>query len=77
MNDRDLEKTYREHLEEDIVLGLSRRLAVPPEQALRLYYTSQLADRIHEGEYGVQYLDHELLTDILEEELRASEPDRV
>lgn len=70
MTDSDLERIYREHLEEDIVLDLSRRLAVPPETALRLYYTSRLADRIHEGEYGVQYLARSLLTDLLEQELR-------
>lgn len=70
MTDSDLEKIYREHLEEAIVLDLSGRLAMLPEQALSLYYTSRLADRIHEGEWGVQYLDHKLLTDILEQELR-------
>ncbi|MBR3268741.1 MAG: hypothetical protein IKI58_08485 [Oscillospiraceae bacterium] len=70
MTGNDLENFYREHLEEDIVLCLSERRNIPPEDAMRLYYHSRLADRIHEGEYGIQYLDYSVLTDILEQELR-------
>ncbi len=69
MTGNDLENFYREHLEEDIVLCLSERRNIPPEDAMRLYYHSRLADRIHEGEYGIQYLDYSVLTDILEQEL--------
>ena len=38
-----------------------------------LYYTSKLADRIHDGSYGIQYLDYNVLTDLLEEEIRNQE----
>ena len=31
------------------------------------YYKSELADKIHEGKYGVQYLDYKVLADILEQ----------
>lgn len=64
-----LENIYREHLEEDIIFCLSERRKISSEQAMELYYTSKLADRIHEGEYGVQYLDYTVLTDMLEQEL--------
>ena len=36
---------------------------------MKLYYSSKLADRIHEGAFGAQYLDPAVLTDMLEEEL--------
>ena len=32
-----------------------------------MYYNSKLAEKIHEGKYGVQYLDYKVLCDILEE----------
>lgn len=67
--ERELENFYREHLEERIIFCLSERRNIPSEKAMELYYQSKLADRIHEGEYGVQYLDYSVLTDILEQEL--------
>ena len=69
MNERELENFYREHLEEDIIFTLSERRGITAGEAMRLYYSSRLADRIHEGEYGVQYLDPAVLADMLEEEL--------
>jgi len=70
MNAQDLENLYREHLEEDIIFCLAERRSIPPEKAMDMYYHSKLARRIHEGEYGVQYLDYHLLTDMLEQELQ-------
>lgn len=69
MTERELENFYREHLEEDIIFCLSERRNIPSEKAMELYYNSKLADRIHDGEYGIQYLDYSVLTDILEKEL--------
>ena len=69
MNDRELENFYREHLEEDIIFTLSERRNISAEEAMKLYYSSKLADRIYDGEFGVQYLDPAVLTDMLEEEL--------
>lgn len=69
MTDRELENFYREHLEEDIIFALAERRNITSEEAMKLYYSSRLADRIHEGEFGVQYLDPQVLTDILEDEL--------
>lgn len=73
MTDKALENCYREHLEADIVFCLSERRKITFEQAMSLYYHSKLADRIHKGEYGIQYLDHSVLTDILEQELEETQ----
>lgn len=70
MNMKDIEKTYREHLEEDIILCLIERHNISAENVMRMYYNSQLANRIYRGEYGIQYLDYTVLTDILEQELK-------
>ena len=35
------------------------------EKAMQVYYNSKLADKIHRGEYGVQYLDYKVLAQIL------------
>lgn len=70
MSERDLENFYREHLEEDIIFSLTQRRSIPWEEAMKLYYNSSLASRIFNGEYGVQYLDASVLTDMLEEELK-------
>lgn len=32
---------------------------------MNIYYNSKLAGRIHEGEYGIQYLDYKVLVQIL------------
>lgn len=65
MNDIELENFYREHLEEDIIATLSEKLNIPNEKAMKLYYSSELADKIHDGVYGIQYLDCQILADII------------
>ena len=72
MNEQALEEFYREHLEEDIVFCLAEHRKISEEEAMHLYYSSRLCDRIHEGEYGIQYLDFHVLTDYLEEELKSN-----
>jgi len=76
MTDREFENFYREHLEEDIIFCLSKRKNIPLDQAMGLYYTSKLADHIHDGQYGIQYLDYNLLTDMLEQEMLDKEMTR-
>lgn len=66
-----LEKAYRESLEESIVAYLSEVKDIPLEDAMEKYYSSDLAEKIHEGTYGIQYLDYKNLVDILIE----TEPD--
>jgi len=70
MKDIVLEQFYREKLEEDIIFCLSERKKIQTEEAMSLYYNSKLANCIHDGIYGIQYLDYKVLTDYLEEELQ-------
>ena len=37
------------------------------EEAMKAYYNSKLADKIHRGVEGAKYLDHKVLVQILEE----------
>ena len=60
-----LEKIYQESLEERIISHLTEVKELPFSDAMMAYYSSKLAGRIHKGEYGVQYLDHKVLVQIL------------
>ena len=68
MSDLELENIYTEHLEEDIVLQLSKKHNISLEKAMQIYYQSKLANWIHSGEFGVQYLDSAVLVELLEKE---------
>lgn len=68
MNERDLENFYREHLEEEIIFTLCSRKGISWEAAMELFYGSSLALRIYHGDYGIQYLDASVLTNLLEKE---------
>ena len=65
MKEDVLEKVYQENLEERIISFLSEIKGISLEKAMQLYYGSKLADKIHRGEYGVQYLDYKVLVQIL------------
>lgn len=62
-----LEKIYQENLEERIIAYLSEIKEISLEEAMRIYYSSKLAEMIHDGEYGVQYLDYKELAQTLYE----------
>lgn len=66
----DIESFYKEHLEEDIIFYLSKKRNIAYEEAIKIYYTSKLADYIHDGVYNLQYLDYHILVDFLEQEIR-------
>ena len=68
-----LERVYQESLEERIISYLSEEENISLEEAMNIYYNSKLADQIHQGEYGIQYLDYKVLVQIL----RETEPDLV
>ena len=68
MSDLELENIYTEHLEEDIVLQLSKKNNISLEKAMQIYYQSKLANWIHSGEFGVQYLDSAVLVELLAKE---------
>ena len=65
MDGETLEKVYQENLEERIIAYLSQTKCISLETAMDIYYHSKLADKIHHGVEGVQYLDHKVLVQIL------------
>ena len=71
MDDRILEQVYQENLEERLIAHLAEVHGLTLEKAMDIYYHSKLADKIHQGMEGVQYLDYKVLAQILAE----TEPD--
>lgn len=67
MSEEVLEKIYQENLEERIISCLAETEKISLEEAMDIYYNSKMANRIHEGEYGIQYLDYKVLVQILQE----------
>lgn len=65
MNGEILEKVYQENLEERLISNLAKVKGISLEKAMDLYYQSELAQKIHEGKEGIQYLDYRVLTQIL------------
>ncbi len=65
MDETALEKVYQENLEERIISCLAQQQQITLESAMDIYYHSKLADKIHQGTEGIQYLDHRVLTEIL------------
>ena len=65
MNEDGLEKIYQESLEERIISYLAETEHLSLEKAMNVYYSSKLANKIHNGDYGVQYLDYKVLVQIL------------
>lgn len=65
MNGETLEKIYQESLEERLISNIAKEKGLTLEQAMDLYYKSKLAQKIHAGKEGIQYLDYRTLTQIL------------
>ena len=61
MNDEALEKNYQERLEERIINNKKKKQNIQLTDAMDLYYKSKLADKIAQGQYGIQYLDYKVL----------------
>ena len=67
MDERVLEQTYQENLEERLIARIADQHGIPLEKAMDIYYTSSLAEKIHQGVEGIQYLDYKVLAQILYE----------
>ena len=65
MDGEVLERYYQENLEEKIIAYLAKVKHITLQQAMDIYYHSQLADKIHQGKEGIQYLDYKVLAEIL------------
>lgn len=64
-DEKVLENIYQESLEESIVSYIAQQKKLSLEDALDKYYSSKLSVKIHDGVYGVQYLDYKNLVEIL------------
>ncbi len=67
MDGNTLEQIYQEKLEERIIARIAEERAISLEKAMKIYYDSDLADKIHRGVEGIQYLDYKVLTQVLDE----------
>ena len=65
MDEKILEQAYRENLEERLIAYIAEQNGFSLEKAMDVYYRSKLADKIHLGTEGIQYLDYKVLADIL------------
>ena len=65
MDETILEQTYQENLEERLIAYIAEQSGFSLETAMNVYYHSKLADKIHQGTEGIQYLDYKVLADIL------------
>ena len=72
MDNRVLEQTYQENPEKRLTACISNQHSVSLGKAMDIYYSSNLAEMIHEGVEGIQYLDYKVLAQILQE----TEPER-
>lgn len=72
MNESDqLEKIYVQSLENDIIKYLAYKLKINNREAMHLYFKSKLCKQIHDGQYGIQYMDYKyLVEDLIENELQ-------
>ncbi len=65
MDGEVLERVYQESLEERLIAYISEINDISLEKAMEIYYSSRLANKIHNGENDIQYLDYKVLADIL------------
>ncbi len=70
MNDETLEKNYQERLEERVISYIAEKQNIQLTDAMDLYYKSKLADKIAQGQYGIQYLDYKVLGQMILETVR-------
>jgi len=73
VDDLILEQTYQENLEERLIAYIADQHDISLEKAMDIYYSSNLAEMIHDGVEGIQYLDYKVLAQILQE----TEPERL
>ena len=65
MNEEILEEEYRERLDEHLIAYLAEVRHIPLEKAMDIYYHSRMAGMIGDGAYGIQYLDHKVLVQMM------------
>ena len=64
-----LEEVYIHALEKNIISYLAKIMNIDNREAMEIYYKSNLCNQIHNGEFGIQYLDYKnLVLDLIENE---------
>lgn len=71
LTDTELEKIYIQNLESDMIKYLAHKLQINNRKAMDIYFKSKLCQQIHDGQYGIQYMDYKyLVEDLIENELQ-------
>lgn len=65
IDDKIIEKTYIESLEERIIKYIHERMKISWEEAMDVYYNSKISEKIQVGAEGIQYLDYKNLGDLI------------
>ena len=61
----ELERIYKESLEENLVEYIAEKKNISFEDAMDRYYKSNMSSNISDGRYGIQYLDYRHLGELL------------
>lgn len=69
VNKEQLTQVYKQNLENDIILNLSKMRDIEIRKAFDIYYSSKLAGQIAKGECGIENMDAKYLAeDLIENE---------
>ncbi len=69
MENKDLDMTYRENLERNIISYLAQISNLEIKESMDIYYASKLSSQIEQGLYGIDNLDYKYLAnDLIENE---------
>lgn len=69
VNKEQLTEIYKQNLENDIILNISRMKNIEIRKAFDIYYSSKLAGQIAKGECGIENMDAKYLAeDLIENE---------
>ena len=61
INYEALTRVYKQNLEESMIEYLAEQKSLTMEEAMDIYYRSQLADQIEKGSYGIENMDYKYL----------------
>ena len=61
INHEALTRVYKQNLEESMIEYLAEQKSLTMEEAMDIYYRSQLADQIEQGSYGIENMDYKYL----------------
>ena len=69
VNMEQLSKVYKQNLENDIILYVSKMKNIDIREAFDIYYSSKLSEQIARGDCGIENLDAKYLAeDLIENE---------